>query len=177
MAIWRRSQSPQVVEIKSPQSGTIRCGNLCMIGTQNKRHHVSRERHFRTEQNRTEQNRTEQAHVITFFWQFQESKFQFLVKEVSARHLNSQGTCELYLTSLFVTCLLILVVYIITLCCSSNLWRYKKADLVYRPVDKVFIPLQIQQPSASFVSDPISDRKLSRVTLEESFNTLSAYYT
>jgi hypothetical protein len=97
MAIWRRSQSPQVVEIKSPQSGTIRCGNLCMIGTQNKRHHVSRERHFRTEQdrteqnrteqnrteqnrteqnrteqnrteqNRTEQNRTEQAHVITFF--------------------------------------------------------------------------------------------------------------
>jgi hypothetical protein len=45
-----------------------------------------------------EQNRTEQAHVITFFRQFQESKFQFLVKEVSARHLSSQGTCELYLS-------------------------------------------------------------------------------
>jgi hypothetical protein len=40
---------------------------------------------------------------------------------VSARHLSSQSTCELYLSRhFFVTCLLILVVYIISLCSSIN---------------------------------------------------------
>jgi hypothetical protein len=40
---------------------------------------------------------------------------------MSARHLSSQGTCELYLSRhIFVTRLLILVVYIIALCSSIN---------------------------------------------------------
>jgi hypothetical protein len=40
---------------------------------------------------------------------------------LSARHLSSQGTCELYLSRhFFVTRLLILVVYIIALCSSIN---------------------------------------------------------
>jgi hypothetical protein len=39
---------------------------------------------------------------------------------VLARHLSSQGTSELHLTPLIVTCLLISVVYLIALCSSIN---------------------------------------------------------